>query len=125
MGYDNIAALLHAEMRTDAMLRLVIVKALIWSIALGSGTSGGVLAPLLIMGGALGALFAASCQSETRGCWALVGMAAMMGGTMRSPLTAIIFAVELTHNFGALLPPSRSPARWPTPPRSCCCGGQS
>jgi CBS domain-containing protein len=82
----------------------VIVKALIWSIALGSGTSGGVLAPLLIMGGALGALFGGVMPVGDVGLWALVGMAAMMGGTMRSPLTAIIFAVELTHNFGALLP---------------------
>ncbi len=104
VGYDNIAALLHGEMGTDATLRLVIVKALIWSIALGSGTSGGVLAPLLIMGGALGALFGGFAPAGDVGLWALVGMAAMMGGTMRSPLTAIIFAVELTHNFGALLP---------------------
>jgi H+/Cl- antiporter ClcA len=104
VGYDNIAALLHGDMGTEATLRLVIVKALIWSIALGSGTSGGVLAPLLIMGGALGALFAGVMPSGDVGLWALVGMAAMMGGTMRAPLTAIIFAVELTHNFGALLP---------------------
>jgi chloride channel protein, CIC family len=104
VGYDNIAALLHGDMGTDETLRLVIVKALIWSIALGSGTSGGVLAPLLIMGGALGALFGGLMPAGDVGLWALVGMAAMMGGTMRSPLTAIIFAVELTHNFGALLP---------------------
>jgi len=104
VGYDNIAALLHGGMATDAVLRLAIVKALIWSIALGSGTSGGVLAPLLIMGGALGALFGGFMPTGDDGLWALLGMAAMMGGTMRSPLTAIIFAVELTHNFGALLP---------------------
>lgn len=104
VGYDSIASLLHAEMTTDAMLRLVIVKALIWSIALGSGTSGGVLAPLLIMGGALGALFGGVMPVGDTGLWALVGMAAIMGGTMRSPLTAIIFAIELTGNFGALLP---------------------
>ena len=104
VGYDNIAALLHGEMTTNAMLRLVSVKAVIWSIALGSGTSGGVLAPLLIMGGALGALFGGLTPAGDVGLWALVGMAAMMGGTMRSPLTAIIFAIELTGNFGALLP---------------------
>ncbi|HEY4142086.1 MAG TPA: chloride channel protein [Pseudolabrys sp.] len=104
VGYDNIAALLHGEMTIDGTLRLVVVKALIWSIALGSGTSGGVLAPLLIMGGALGALFGAVAPTGDAGLWALVGMAAMMAGTMRSPLTAMIFAVELTHDFGALLP---------------------
>jgi len=57
VGYDSIAALLHADLTSGAALRLLIVKALIWSIALGSGTSCGVLAPLLIMGGVLGATF--------------------------------------------------------------------
>jgi len=76
----------------------------IWSVALGSGTSGGVLAPLLMMGGALGALFGAFLPYADPGTWALIGMAAIMGGTMRSPLTAIIFALELTHNIGALVP---------------------
>ena len=74
-------------------------KALVWSIALGSGTSGGVLAPLLIMGGALGALAGTWIPVGDAGLWAMIGMAAMMGGTMRSPLTAMIFAVELTHDF--------------------------
>jgi H+/Cl- antiporter ClcA len=104
VGYDNIAALLHGGLTRDATLRLVVVKAIIWSIALGSGTSGGVLAPLLIMGGAIGALFGGAMPIGDAGLWALVGMAAMMGGTMRSPLTAIVFALELTHNIGALLP---------------------
>jgi H+/Cl- antiporter ClcA/CBS domain-containing protein len=104
VGYDNIAALLQGGMGTEPTLRLVIAKALIWSIALGSGTSGGVLAPLLIMGGAVGALFGGLVPAGDIGLWALVGMAAMMGGTMRSPLTATVFAVELTHDFGALLP---------------------
>jgi CIC family chloride channel protein len=104
VGYDNIAALLNGDMTTTAILRLVLVKAIIWSVALGSGTSGGVLAPLLIMGGALGALVGIAMPTGADGIWALIGMAAMMGGTMRSPLTAIVFAVELTHNFGALLP---------------------
>ena len=104
VGYDNIAALLQGDMTTSATLRLALVKAIIWSIALGSGTSGGVLAPLLIMGGALGALFGGVMPVGETGLWALIGMAAMMGGTMRSPLTAIVFALELTHNLGALLP---------------------
>jgi CBS domain-containing protein len=104
VGYDVIAALLRGDLTETAVIRLAIVKAVIWSIALGSGTSGGVLAPLLIMGGAIGALFGALVPIGDPGLWALIGMAAIMGGTMRSPLTAIIFAVELTHNFGALLP---------------------
>ena len=104
VGYDVIGALLGGNMAEGAVIRLAIVKALIWSIALGSGTSGGVLAPLLIMGGAIGALFGALVPLGDPGLWALIGMAAIMGGTMRSPLTAIIFAFELTHNFGAFLP---------------------
>jgi len=104
VGYDNIAALLHGDMTSVATLRLIAVKAIIWSIALGSGTSGGVLAPLLILGGALGAIVGGVLPVGDIGFWALIGMAAMMGGTMRAPLTAIIFALELTHNVGALLP---------------------
>ncbi len=61
----------------------MMVKALIWAIALGSGTSGGVLAPLLMMGGMLGAVEATFLPGNDRHSVALVGMAAVMGGTMR------------------------------------------
>jgi H+/Cl- antiporter ClcA/CBS domain-containing protein len=104
VGYDNIAALLRGHMTTADVLRLMLVKSVIWSVALGSGTSGGVLAPLLMMGGALGALFGGLLPYGDHGTWALIGMAAIMGGTMRSPLTAIVFALELTYNMGALVP---------------------
>jgi chloride channel protein, CIC family len=104
VGYDNIAALLRGDLALKAIVTLMLVKAVIWSIALGSGTSGGVLAPLLIMGGTLGALFGFVLPVGNPGDWALVGMAAIMGGTMRSPLTGIVFALELTHNMGGLLP---------------------
>ncbi|AXK79341.1 chloride channel protein [Pseudolabrys taiwanensis] len=104
VGYDNIAALLNGQMSTVEIVRLIAVKAIIWSVALGSGTSGGVLAPLLMMGGALGALFGGIVPFGDGGTWALIGMAAIMGGTMRSPLTAIVFALELTHNVDALVP---------------------
>jgi CBS domain-containing protein len=83
---------------------LLVVKAIIWSVALGSGTSGGVLAPLLIMGGVLGALFGGVVSPGSTGIWALVGMASMMGGTMRAPLTAMMFGLELTHDINAMLP---------------------
>jgi H+/Cl- antiporter ClcA len=104
VGYDNIAALVAGHMGTPAAIRLLVVKSIIWSVALGSGTSGGVLAPLLMMGGAIGAAVGSILPMGSVGLWALLGMSAMMGGTMRSPLTAIIFALELTHNIGALLP---------------------
>ncbi|MDR3456609.1 MAG: chloride channel protein [Verrucomicrobiae bacterium] len=99
VGYGTIHSLLRGELVGTAVIGLLLAKALVWSIALGSGTSGGVLAPLLIMGGALGALASAWIPAGDVGLWALIGMAAMMGGTMRSPLTAMVFAVELTHDF--------------------------
>ncbi|MFF7056613.1 chloride channel protein [Achromobacter spanius] len=104
VGYDNIRHLLAGDLALQAVLVLLLVKVTIWSIALGSGTSGGVLAPLLIFGGALGALATPWLPQADPGFWALVGMAAMMGGTMRAPLTATLFAVELTGNVEALLP---------------------
>lgn len=104
VGYDTIAHLLDGHMAVRAVLLLLAVKAVIWSVALGSGTSGGVLAPLLIMGGALGALAGQVLPQAGPGFWALLGMAAMMGGTMRAPLTAAVFAVELTGDFAAVLP---------------------
>lgn len=99
VGYGTIHSLLRGELIGTALLGLMIAKALVWSIALGSGTSGGVLAPLLIMGGALGALVGQKIPVGDPGMWAMIGMAAMMGGTMRSPLTAMVFAVELTRDF--------------------------
>ena len=99
VGYDTIHSLLRGELVGTAIIGLLVAKALVWSIALGSGTSGGVLAPLLIMGGALGALASSWIPVGDVGLWALIGMAAMMGGTMRSPLTAMVFAVELTRDF--------------------------
>ena len=104
VGYDNIAALLHGDLASTPALRLLAIKAVIWAVALGSGTSGGVLAPLLIMGGVIGALFGGFVSPGDTGIWALVGMASMMGGTMRSPLTALMFGIELTHDINALLP---------------------
>src|SRR5690606_23857290 len=104
VGYDNITDLLAGRLALQAVLLLLLVKVVIWSVALGSGTSGGVLAPLLIFGGALGALATPLLPPAAPGFWALLGMAAMMGGTMRAPLTATLFAVELTGNFSVLLP---------------------
>lgn len=102
VGYDVIHSLLAGNIPGVAVLVLLLVKAFVWAIALGSGTSGGVLAPLLIMGGALGALESHFIPVGDAGLWATISMAAMMGGTMRSPFTAILFTVELTHDFNLL-----------------------
>lgn len=101
VGYDVIADLLSGHIVVSAVLLILIVKAAIWLVALSSGTSGGVLAPLLILGGAMGWLAGSALPGEP-GYWALLGMAAMLGGTMRAPLTGALFAVELTGDTHAL-----------------------
>ncbi|HVW72248.1 MAG TPA: chloride channel protein [Rhizomicrobium sp.] len=104
VGYDNIRMLLAGNLDMHAATMLLLLKMAIWLIALSSGTSGGVLAPLLIMGGALGAVEGHFIPFADAGFWALLGMSAILGGTMRAPLTATFFAVELTGNTHILLP---------------------
>ncbi len=104
VGYDTIGALLKGDVARNVILGVLLVKSVIWAVSLGSGTSGGVLAPLLMMGGALGGLEAMFLPNEGAGFWPLIGMGAILGGTMRSPLTGIIFALELTHDINVLLP---------------------
>jgi CIC family chloride channel protein len=102
VGYGTIQALLRGELVGPALIGLLVGKALAWTLALGSGTSGGVLAPLLMMGAGLGALCGGWFAAGDVGLWALLGMAAMMGGTMRSPFTAVVFTLELTHDVKVL-----------------------
>ena len=102
VGYDLIHSLLRGDIVGPTLLGLLVGKALVWSIALGSGTSGGVLAPLLMMGGALGAFEAHWIPMGDTGLWAMISMAAIMGGTMRSPFTAIVFTLEVTHDLNLL-----------------------
>jgi CIC family chloride channel protein len=104
VGYGNIQQMLQGGILPASAMLLLAVKSVIWAVALGSGTSGGVLAPLLIMGGGLGAVLAHVLPAASPGFWALLAMCATMGGTMRSPLTATFFAVELTGNTHVLLP---------------------
>ena len=103
VGYDIIGDLLNSHIVVSAVVAILLVKSAIWIVALASGTSGGVLAPLLIFGGCAGWLEGQWLPGD-HGAWALIAMAAMMGGTMRSPLTAILFAVELTGDFALLGP---------------------
>ena len=104
VGYGTIGALLQGNVPMGVIFGVLIVKSIIWSVSLGSGTSGGVLAPLLMMGGALGGLLALVLPFEGVGFWPLIAMAAILGGTMRSPFTGVIFTLELTHDVNALLP---------------------
>jgi len=104
VGYSNIESLLGGDTSLRLIVGILVVKSAIWAISLGSGTSGGVLAPLLMIGAALGGLEARVLPSEAAGFWPLISMAAILGGTMRSPLTAIVFAIELTHNVDVMYP---------------------
>lgn len=100
-GYASIEALLNGSLALKLVVSLLVVKALVWLIALGSGTSGGVLAPLLILGGAAGFLLGQFLPGDPS-FWAMIGMAGIMSGAMRAPLTGALFAVELTGHFEAI-----------------------
>ncbi|HLP26055.1 MAG TPA: chloride channel protein, partial [Acidobacteriota bacterium] len=102
VGYQFIHGLLRGELVGALAITLLVAKGLVWAIALGSGTSGGVLAPLLMIGGALGVVAGSPFGTGDASLWAMVGMAAMMGGTMRSPLTGMVFLLELTQDLHAL-----------------------
>jgi H+/Cl- antiporter ClcA len=104
VGYDTIGSLLQGNGVIGVLLGVLLVKSTIWAVSLGSGTSGGVLAPLLMMGAALGGLEASFLPAAGAGFWPLVSMGAILGGTMRSPLTGIVFAIELTHEINMILP---------------------
>jgi H+/Cl- antiporter ClcA len=104
VGYDTIGNLLQGSVTSHVILGILLVKWFIWAVSLGSGTSGGVLAPLLMVGGALGGLEAMFLPNEGLGFWPLISMGATLGGTMRAPFTSIIFAFELTHDVNVFLP---------------------
>ena len=104
VGYDTIKQLLEGDVPLAVFAGVLLVKSAIWMISLGSGTSGGVLAPLLMMGAALGGIESIFLPHLGAGFWPLVSMGAILGGTMRSPFTGIVFALELTHDFNMVLP---------------------
>ncbi len=104
VGYDVIGDLLLSRMALEAVLVLLVCKAVMWVFALGSGTSGGVLAPLLMMGAGLGAVLGPWLPGGQPALWPLVFMAATLGGMMRAPIMSVMFALELTQDINALLP---------------------
>ncbi len=103
VGYGVIGSELAGKLALASLALLLVVKLVIWSVALGSGTSGGILAPLLMMGAALGGIIGHGFGGSSA-TWALMGMAGALAGVTRSPLTSIVFAFELTHDTGSLLP---------------------
>lgn len=104
VGYDSLRAELAGTLAFDALVLLLVTKLVIWSLALGSGTSGGILAPLLLIGGAVGGLCAPLLPGGSPAVWALIGMAAVLAGVTRSPFTSILFAFELSHDQNVFLP---------------------
>jgi H+/Cl- antiporter ClcA/CBS domain-containing protein len=100
-GYASIQALLDGSLVAKAVVLLLVVKAVVWLVALGSGTSGGILAPLLILGGCAGFLIGQYLPGDP-GFWAMIGMAGIMSGVMRAPMTGALFAAELTNHLSAL-----------------------
>jgi hypothetical protein len=104
VGYDNIAELLRGNAPLSLLLGLIFAKSLMWAFSLGSGTSGGVLAPILMIGGAFGEIGAHFLHLPNEPLWALVGMGAMLSGSLGVPLTAIVFSLEITHSLPAMMP---------------------
>jgi len=102
VGYETIHGLMRGEIVGAALVGLILAKGIVWAIALGSGTSGGILAPLLMVGGAVGGLIGSLTGAGDIGLWAMIGMAAMMGGTMGAPLTGTMFVLELTYDLNTL-----------------------
>ncbi len=103
-GYDVIGGFVGGNLAWSMIAGVLIVKSIIWSFSLGSGTSGGILAPLLMIGGALGAACTHVLPVIQPGAWPLIGMAAVLAGAIGCPLTAAVMSVELTHNYGLLIP---------------------
>jgi len=104
VGYDVIGQLVEGDRSLRLVLGILIVKWIIWAVALGSGTSGGVLAPVMMIGAAAGAMLSYGLPDAGPGFWALIGITAILSGALRVPLTAIIFTIEQTHDWNLFLP---------------------
>jgi len=110
VGYTNIEHIVRGDWDIEVVAVLMVAKFASWVMALGSGTSGGTLAPLFTIGGALGVALGWLAQAAVPnanihlGVAAMVGMAAMFAGASRAVLTSIVFVFETTGQPGALLP---------------------
>jgi CIC family chloride channel protein len=104
VGYGVIQRLVADDVTWKLVIGVLLVKSFIWTFSLGSNTSGGILAPLLMIGGAMGAAMGHVLPPVSQGAWALVGMSSILAAAIGAPLTAAMLAVELTHNGGLMLP---------------------
>jgi CIC family chloride channel protein len=104
VGYSVIQQLISGDAGWKLLAGILIIKSLSWAFSLGSNTAGGILAPLLMIGGALGAALGHLMPIMSTGAWVLVGMCAVLSAAIGAPLTSAMLALELTHNGGLMLP---------------------
>jgi len=110
VGYDTISDILNGQLALKLLLVVMIAKAIALVISLGSGTSGGLLAPMFMSSAALGGVFALAINrlfpsaNLAAGAFALVAMGAVFGAASRAAFAFIIFAFEITHDYNAVLP---------------------
>ena len=110
VGYDAIGDVLNDRLAIGVIAVLAVAKLLAWWLALGSGTSGGTLAPLLLIGGSFGSLVGSLALAVvpglgiSPGAFAVVGMAATFGASTRATFTAIVFLFELTRDYQVIVP---------------------
>jgi len=110
VGYDAITDVLSDRLALGTVAVLALVKLVAWWLALGSGTSGGTLAPMLLISAGFGSLFGAAANNllpgigVSQGAFALVAMAAVFGAATRAPFASMIFIFELTGDYKAILP---------------------
>jgi H+/Cl- antiporter ClcA/CBS domain-containing protein len=105
VGYSVIQQLISGDVAWQLLAGVLVVKSAIWVFSLGSNTAGGILAPLLMIGGALGAALGHFMPyGMPPGAWALIGMTSVLSAAIGAPLTAAMLALELTHNGGLMLP---------------------
>ncbi len=110
VGYDTISDILNTKMVLGALLAVMVFKAAALAISLGSGTSGGLLAPMFMSSAAMGSAFAMivdkiwPAANLSPGAFALVAMGAVFGAASRAAFTFIIFAFEITRDYNSILP---------------------
>ncbi len=110
VGYESVTQILRGEMLGIILVGLLIAKILATSISIGSGGSGGIFAPSIFMGAVLGGIFGQIVHilfpytTASPGAYALVGMGAIVAGTTRAPITAMLIIFEMTANYRIILP---------------------
>ncbi len=104
VGYSVIQQMISGDAAWKLLVGVLVVKSLIWVFALGSETAGGILAPLLMLGGALGAAMGHALPAMSTGAWTVVGMTSLLTAAIGCPLTSAMLSIELTHNGGLVLP---------------------